>query len=165
MSSTVMQTVIIGNSGSGKSTLAQSMAAATQAPVLDLDSVYWEPDAIALRRDPADAAVDVRAFCANNETWIIEGCYADLAAHALEFQPQLIFLHPGLETCLSNCRMRPWEPHKYASKAEQDQYLEPLLAWVVEYYERDGEMSLAGHLALYEAYAGPKSLLTRLPAL
>lgn len=159
-----MQTVIIGNSGSGKSTLARSMAAEAKAATLDLDSIYWDPRVIAQPREPAAAVADLMAFCESNACWIVEGCYGSLAARTFEFRPQLILLHPGADVCLNNCRSRPWEPHKYASKAQQDRYLESLLTWVAEYYERDGEMSLQGHLALYESYSGPKKLLTRLPA-
>ena len=46
-------------------------------------------------------------------------------------------VEPGREQCLANCRARPWEPHKYASKAQQDEKLAFLLDWVAAYYERD----------------------------
>lgn len=151
-----MRIAIFGNSGSGKTTLAQQLARGGAIPVLDLDTIVWEPNQIAVRR-PADAVLaDLDRFCATNESWIIEGCYGDLIAAALPFRPELIFVNPGLDACLRNCRSRPWEPHKYASPAEQDQHLAFLLGWVRDYYHRDGDMSLGAHRALFDAYDGPK---------
>jgi adenylate kinase family enzyme len=151
-----MRIAVVGNSGAGKSTLAGQIAAAHSIASLDLDTVAWEPGRIAVPR-PADAcSADVNAFCASHERWVVEGCYAGLVGHALASSPILLFVDPGLDACLSNCRGRPWEPHKYASKAEQDEKLEFLLAWVGEYYSRDDELSLTTHRALFEGYRGPK---------
>ncbi|WP_217283563.1 hypothetical protein [Pseudaquabacterium terrae] len=160
-----MRVAILGNAGSGKSTLARSMARPHRAPVLDLDTIFWAPGQIAQAREPARALQDLRAFCEASEHWVIEGCYASLVEAALAWTPRLIWLDPGTEACLAHCRARPWEPHKYASRAEQDRLLEPLLTWVAAYDERDGEMSRRGHRAVYDAYTGPKQHLTRVPAL
>lgn len=153
-----MRVAIIGNSGSGKSTLAKQY----KAPMLDLDNVYWERGQIAVQRDPAEAAEEVRAFCRATEDWVIEGCYASLIEVALEFAPELILLDPGVDVCIGHCEARPWEPHKYASKEEQDKHLAFLLEWVRGYYRRDGEMSLSGHEVLFNAYAGPKRRIVEL---
>jgi adenylate kinase family enzyme len=109
-----MRIAILGNSGSGKSTVARSLAARFGATLLDLDTVAWEPGQIAVARSPLSAQADVRAFCAGHERWVVEGCYASLVNVALEFIPQLLFLNPGEQQCLENCRARPWERHKYA---------------------------------------------------
>jgi adenylate kinase family enzyme len=151
----VTRIVIIGNSGSGKSTLARELAGGV-IPTLDLDTLYWEPGKIAERRAPGAVKSDLERFCTANESWIVEGCYGDLAQHALRFQPELIFLNPSGAVCLQHCRDRPWEPHKYASKAEQDAKLGYLLKWVSGYYVRNDDMSLKRHRALFDAYAGPK---------
>jgi adenylate kinase family enzyme len=156
---------LIGNSGSGKSTLARWLAQRTGAPVLDLDTIAWEPEQIAVARPVAAAEADVRAYCGSRPSWIVEGCYANLVRVSLTFSPRLVFLNPGEAQCLANCRARPWEPHKYASRAEQDERLEFLLAWVSDYYHRDGDLSLSGHAALYADYAGPKHELTTAPML
>lgn len=147
---------ILGNSGSGKSTLASALALKSGAPVLDLDAIVWEPGKVAVARPPEAALADLNAFCHGSESWIVEGCYADLIEATFRWQPELIFMNPGEEVCLRHCRVRPWEPSKYASKEEQDAKLDFLLSWVSEYYRRDGTMSLKGHRALFEAYAGPK---------
>lgn len=155
-----MRVAVIGNSGSGKSTLAGQLAAVHSLASLDLDAVAWEPGRVAVPRDPAEAARDVAAFCEREARWVVEGCYASLVEAALRHAPILLFMDPGVKACLTNCRERPWEPHKYASKAEQDERLSFLLSWVEEYYRREGEMSHGAHRALFETYAGPKLRLT-----
>ena len=154
-----MRIALIGNSGSGKSTLSRQLATAHALPMLDLDTVAWEPGKIAVARDPDAAARDVQAFCEASESWVVEGCYANLVRAALAYSPTLLFLEPGVEACLENCRSRPWEPHKYESRQVQDQHLEFLLAWVRDYYSRAGELSLAAHRALFDEYRGPKHML------
>ncbi len=156
-----MRVAIVGNSGSGKSTLAARLAAAS-VPVLDLDTIAWEPGKIAVPREPGQAAGDVRAFCNANKDWIVEGCYASLISAALEYGPQLLVLDPGVDQCTANCRSRPWEPHKYASKEEQDEHLAFLLEWVAAYYSRDDDMSLLAHESVYKHYDGPKQWLSAL---
>lgn len=152
-----MRIALLGNSGSGKSTLATFLARRSGAALLDLDTVAWEPGKIAVARSPQDAACDVRAFCGGHEHWVVEGCYASLVTVALAFLPRLLFLNPGEEQCLANCRARPWEPHKYSSREEQDRHLSFLLDWVRDYYVRDGDLSLAGHRQCFEQYTGPKA--------
>jgi len=159
-----MRVAILGNSGSGKSTLAASIASAAGAPSLDLDTIAWEPGQSAVERAEEDALSDVRAFCTSNETWVVEGCYANLVEATLEYTPKFLFLNPGLEACLTNCRNRPWEPHKYASKQEQDSNLQLLLSWVADYYTRNGPLSLSAHISCFQSYPGPKLELLSLSA-
>ena len=151
-----MRIVILGNSGSGKSTLAHRLAAPGQTPVLDLDTIVWEPGQIAVPRPPEAVHADLDRFCAEHAAWIVEGCYSALAERLLARSPELIFLNPGVEACVANCRARPWEPHKYASKEAQDEKLEFLLAWVSDYYHRTDGASLARHRAIFDGYEGPK---------
>ncbi len=158
----IMRLAILGNSGSGKSTLARLLAAGSETPVLDLDTLVFEPGKIAVQRDHERVLQDIKQFCTLYSNWVIEGCYADCINAALQYDAELIFLEPGLQACLSNCRNRPWEPHKYSSKKEQDTKLEFLLQWVADYYERDGNMSLKEHQALFDEYSGPKRLVTEL---
>ncbi len=160
-----MRVAILGNSGSGKSTLAAALAAAEGTPCLDLDTVAWEPGQSAVPRKEKLACAEVLGFCRSNPHWILEGCYANLIEVALEFTPKLVFLNPGLEACLANCRCRPWEPHKYASKEEQDHNLQFLLSWVADYYTRTGPLSLEAHRICFQAYAGPKRELQSLPGI
>ena len=158
----MMRVAIVGNSGSGKTTLARRIAADSGLPILDLDTIAWEPGKIAVARDADEALADVRKFCNSSDSWIVEGCYASLIDAALRSGPGLLVLDPGLEQCVSNCRSRPWEPHKYSSQEEQDKQLAFLLEWVAEYYSRSDDMSLEAHKALYDGYNGPKQWLSTL---
>ena len=158
-----MRVAIIGNSGSGKTTLAHRLASGSDYTVLDLDSIAWEPDQVAVPRPVEEALSDVKAFCKSVEHWVAEGCYASLIEVALEFNPHLLVLDPGLERCVENCQARPWEPHKYSSTEEQDANLPFLLNWVEDYYSRGGDMSLVAHTKVFELYTGPKQWLAELP--
>lgn len=64
---------------------------------------------------------------------------------------------------MAKTRSRPWEPHKYKSKEKQDAKLDFLLAWVREYYTRDGDTSLVAHQALFDRYGGVKRKLVGRP--
>lgn len=160
-----MRFAILGNSGSGKSTLAHWLARSAPLAVLDLDSVAWEPDQPAVARSDAAAEADVATFCTTHTRWVLEGCYGNLIEAALPFEPFLIFLNPGLERCRTHCLNRPWEPHKYPSRQEQDAHLQFLLYWIAEYYTRDGPMSLAAHQAVFDRYPGRKLELRHVPQL
>ena len=115
-----MRVLLFGNSGSGKSTLARALAAEHGIVHLDLDSIVWEPDKIAVLRPIEAIRASLDAFLQSHEQWVIEGCYGELIEIAAPACTELIFLNPGREACLANNLRRPWEPHKYASKAEQD---------------------------------------------
>ncbi len=151
-----MRIAIFGNSGSGKSTAAREAAKRSSIPVLDLDTIVWEPNRIAVRRPFEAIHAELHKFCTAHEAWIVEGCYGDLIKAALEWKPLLVFMNPGEEACISNCRNRPWEPHKYASKADQDAGLAFLIRWVSDYYQREDEMSLRCHREIFDAYDGLK---------
>ena len=99
--------------------------------------------------------VNSRPF--NNQKWVIEGCYSDLLSLAIQKTNELIFLNPGVETCIINCKNRPWEPHKYKSAEEQNQNLERLLNWLKRYPIRKDEFSLISHQKLFNEFAGKKS--------
>ena len=160
-----MRVAIIGNSGSGKSTLASALATAHGLPVLDLDTVAWEPGQVAVARDASKAVEEVDRFCRSQPGWVIEGCYESLIEAALAHRPLLVFLDPGVRVCEARCRQRPWEPHKYASRREQDERLAFLIDWVRGYDTREGALSRAAHEALFDRYEGPKRRLTGLASI
>lgn len=153
-----MQRILIfGNSGAGKSTLARQLAAEHGLAHLDLDTLAWQPGAVPPQRRPlAESAREIRAFTALHPSWVVEGCYSDLLEQALPECTELVFLNPGVDACIAHCRARPWEPHKYASQAEQDANLALLLDWVRAYETRDDEFSLRSHRRLYDNFAGLK---------
>lgn len=148
--------LIFGNSGSGKSTLARRLAGERGLAHLDLDTLAWEATTPPSRRALAAGIAGINRFLDAHPSCVVEGCYADLLGAALPRCTTLLFLNPGLEACLANARARPWEPHKYPSKAAQDANLEMLLGWIREYETRADELSLRAHRALFDAFAGEK---------
>lgn len=153
----MLRLVIFGNSGSGKSTLAKKRAAEIGCVHLDLDTVAWDPACpMPTRMAIDDSRKLIDAFLDEHDEWVIEGCYADLIGLVLPRATEMIFLNPGIETCIANARRRPWEPHKYASKEEQDAKLEFLIGWIRDYESRDDEFSLKAHRRLFDGFAGAK---------
>ncbi len=149
--------VIFGNSGSGKSTLAREKAEILACSHLDLDTVAWaENRKKPTRKSIADSRNLIEPFLAKTENWIIEGCYSDLLALVIPFSTEIIFLNPGVDTCITNCRKRPWERHKYESPEAQNANLEMLTAWIEQYPQREDLFSLQVHRRLFDAYSGTK---------
>ena len=149
--------VVFGNSGSGKSTYAKRLAAAGGCPHLDLDTIAWEPEAATPTRRSLEASrPDILAFVESTNDWVIEGCYADLLAVALDHATDLVFLNPGAETCVENARNRPWEPHKYATPEAQDANLGMLIDWIKAYDQRTDEFSHVAHRRLFDGFSGQK---------
>ncbi|HKI36425.1 MAG TPA: hypothetical protein VKA46_31495 [Gemmataceae bacterium] len=156
----MIRVAIFGNSGSGKSTLAKRLADRHKLPVLELDTIVWEPGKIAVVRPREAVLADLEAFLASNANWLVEGCYAELIGLVLDLCTEIYFLNPGAAVCCENNKRRPWEPHKYSSPEAQESMLEALLAWVEAYYTRDDPWSLAAHRRLYDSYCGKKTEIT-----
>lgn len=148
--------IIFGNSGSGKSTLAKALASHFQAPHLDLDVVAWKADQPGVRAAHEESRRELMRFIEGSEGWVIEGCYSGLLKEAAAYCTEMIFLNPGIEACVQNCRVRPWESHKYASREAQDANLQMLLGWVREYETRGDEFSLREHRKLFDEHEGKK---------
>ena len=150
------RTAIFGNSGSGKSTLARYVSETFHATHLDLDSVAWAKADPIKRRSLEESAKAIHTFTQAHRHWVVEGCYTSLIKLICDETDELVFLNPGVSACQANCRNRPWEPHKYASKADQDKNLPMLLDWVAAYESRDDEFSLSAHRHLFKNFTGAK---------
>lgn len=157
--------LIFGNSGSGKSTLARQLSDTHSLPHMDLDSVAWQPydpEQGPPQRTPlADSEARIRAFTQASPNWVIEGCYSDLLELVLPEASDAIFLDLPVDDCIANARQRPWEPHKYPSKAAQDANLEMLVDWIRQYDTRDDTFSRKAHQALYAQSEGRRRKITR----
>ncbi|MCG9730760.1 AAA family ATPase [Shewanella sp. Isolate13] len=151
--------VIFGNSGSGKSTLARQLAEAYGLAHLDLDLIAWLPQTPPERTPLQQASLEIARFIDNNNAWVIEGCYSDLLKMVMSKASEIIFLNLPIDACVTNARNRPWEPHKYASKAEQDNNLSMLVDWIMQYESRRDTFSLAAHQALFDEFDGKKTML------
>jgi len=102
-----MRVLRFGNSGSGKSHCAAQLAAAKALAHLDLDRIVWEPDRAAVQRPMPAVRADLADVVAGHRRWAIEGCDGELIEAVVPLCTELVFLNPGLETCLANNRRRP----------------------------------------------------------
>jgi adenylate kinase family enzyme len=152
--------LIFGNSGSGKSTLARRLANEGDLAHLDLDTLAWLPEPPPRRAALANSARSIDAFIGRHTAWVIEGCYTDLLELAAPFAGRAVFLNLDVEQCVANARKRPWEPHKYESKAAQDANLDMLIGWICDYFERDDVFSYRAHREFYERFPGEKRMYT-----
>ena len=155
-----MKVLVFGNSGSGKSHLAQRLAKMHGLRILDLDTFVWSKEECTQFRPDAEIIHDIEQFTRSTEHWVIEGCYGRWITHLSSRCTEMVFMNPGEAICLQNCLNRPWEPHKYASKQEQDARLPFLLDWVRDYYSRSDDMSLQAHRQLFDAFPGAKREIT-----
>ena len=153
--------VIFGNSAAGKSSLAKVIATQHQLTHLDLDTLAWYPiteQSPMPQRLPVDVSVsEINSFIEQNNQWVIEGCYSDLLVHTLEKCSEIVFLNLPITLCISNAKNRPWEPHKYQSKADQDANLPMLIDWISQYEHRTDTFSKAAHQQLYDEFLGEKA--------
>jgi len=152
----VQRVLVFGNSGSGKTTYARKLVARRALSHLDLDILAWQPTTPPVRRPLAESEAEIKAFTGSHSEWVIEGSYADLLALVLPIATKVYFLNPGKDSCLENCKQRPWEPNKYDSKDAQDAALEFLLGWVGDYESRGDEFSLSAHRRLFDDFEGKK---------
>jgi len=157
-----MKIVIFGNSGSGKTTLANDLKRAHQIAHLDLDTLAWENTNPPQRKPLTESKTLISQFIQAQHNWVIEGCYADLIEMAIPYCSELIFINLCIETCIENAKKRPWEPHKYKSKQQQDANLGMLIDWISDYQTRTDSFSYIAHKALYDSFSGPKKQLCNL---
>lgn len=113
------------------------------------------------RKSIPESKAEIDVFVGSTEGWVIEGCYADLLALVLPVCSEIIFLDVPVAACIENAKKRPWEPHKYESKAAQDANLEMLIDWIRQYPNRSDTFSRSAHEALFNQFNGHKSVFTR----
>ena len=104
---------------------------------------------------------EIKAFISSNDKWVIEGCYTDLLKTVEQQSTEIIFMNLPIESCISNAKARPWEPHKYKTKQAQDENLAMLIDWIGQYSERNDTFSYAAHKQFYNSYHGHKKMITQ----
>ena len=153
--------LIFGNSGSGKSTLAKWFAKEKGMAYLDLDTLAWLPSSPPERAPLSESKNKIDMFVNSNSTWVIEGCYTDLLKLSSPRASEAIFMNLSIDQCIENARNRPWEPHKYKTKKDQDNNLSMLIEWISQYRKRDDMFSFRSHTKFYESFTGMKSMRTK----
>lgn len=119
----------------------------------DLDSIVCEAGEFAVERSRGEVSSSLGEFLDANER-----CYGELVEAAAPLCTELVFLDPGLETCLANNLRRPSEPSKCASLEARNAMLTHLQAWVTSYYTRDDAWSLRAHRRIFAARRGAMSV-------
>lgn len=152
--------LVFGNSGSGKTTLSGRLARGLGIAHFDLDEVAWVKDK-GKEGGPVRMGLDaswalMEKFIAENEGWVIEGCYGDLLEMLLEYATDVVFLDLPVEVCVEHARGRAFEPSKYASKEAQDANLPMLIEWIGKYEAREDEFSRTMHEGLFAGFEGEK---------
>jgi len=128
---------------------------------LDMDSLAWLPSDPPERAPLLASKEKIDEFVNANNEWVIEGCYTDLLALLSPQASEIIFMNLSLDQCIENATNRPWEPHKYSSKEDQDNNLSMLIEWISQYQERDDVFSFHSHFEFYENFSGLKSMRTK----
>jgi len=150
--------VIFGNSGSGKSTFAKHMSEKHNIAHLDLDTLAWQDTQPPARQPIKLAQQSIKHFLDTHSNWVIEGCYSDLIEYLLPECNEIYFLNLPIEACIENAKARPWEPHKYETKEQQDANLDMLIDWIKQYPKREDEFSLNAHQHIFSHFRGTKHM-------
>lgn len=150
--------VIFGNSGSGKSTFANHLSEKHNIAHLDLDTLAWTPSDPPTRQSLDIVNRDIHAFMDRHTSWVIEGCYSDILEMVIPHANDMYFLNLSIEKCIENAKKRPWEPHKYSSKEQQDANLDMLIDWIKAYPTRTDTFSQTAHQTLFNEFRGTKHM-------
>jgi len=156
----MLKILIFGNSGSGKSTLSKKLSNDENLAHLDLDTLAFKKKSPTQRRAIEESIAQINVFMDSNDSWVIEGGYADIFEQILSHANEIIYLDLPAKQCQVNAQNREWEPHKYDSKEEQDKNLDMLLNWILDYYSRNDAFSKLSHDKLYDQFAGKKKKVT-----
>jgi adenylate kinase family enzyme len=90
--------VIFGRAASGKSSLARTLGELTGLPVVELDTVFWQPG---LQPLPPGQWVSIRNRLIQNPSWIMDGDLGpyDVIDPRIRAADTIIFLDFPLVTC------------------------------------------------------------------
>ncbi len=136
--------VIIGNSGSGKSYLAQKLSNQSNKKLIHFDHLFWEPGGFTQKR-PKDVVYSEIKNLSEEDDWIMEGVFGDLAEIALQRANSLIFIDKSWKDCEAGLLQRGFNP------SDENTFKE-LLLWAKNYWTRENKNSFLCHERLFNAF-------------
>ena len=136
--------------------MAKDLSSLDSLTHLDLDTVAWLNSSAPTRKDKSESVALIDSFIQSHQRSVIEGCYGDLIEMLLPYADDLIYLDTRTERCIKNAQSRPFEPHKYESKKEQNQNLDMLIKWIKSYETRKDSLSKKYHEQIFNEYSGLK---------
>jgi adenylate kinase family enzyme len=154
-----MRTVIIGNSGSGKSHLAKSLSSLHSLPVIHLDQIFWMPGGFNEKKSKDEMFRKMEQMRQEN-SWIVEGVFGELAELFLTRAQTLIYLDMDWATCQSALKLRGSESSRQIDSFKAEENFGKLLLWAEQYWTRTNLCSHAGHLRLFSNFTGHKLKFT-----
>ena len=110
-----MKIQIIGYAGSGKSTLAMTLSEIANIPVLHLDNTHFYGDW--QERDAEEQSTIVRAFMADNDSWLMDGNYTSVATERFAMSDVTVFLDFNRWVCFFSAYRRS---RKFRGKIRPD---------------------------------------------
>lgn len=100
---------VVGNSCAGKSTLAARLANALSVPVVELDSLNWEPDWYGLNEHEPARLIEKFQQATEGSCWVVAGSYMSFSQQV--FWPRLdtvIWIDLPLHLLLRRVVARSW---------------------------------------------------------
>lgn len=148
-----MKTIIIGNSGSGKTWLAKRLAGNTDAAIIHLDELFWQPGGFEQKRSLSEVE-QLIAQSKQGSSWIVEGVFGELAERYFDQADMLIWLDLPWDLCKARLLARSAERKLHMGREQSETGLAKLVEWASHYYERQDLRSAFGHRALLQRFPG-----------
>ncbi|MCI3134386.1 AAA family ATPase [Phenylobacterium aquaticum] len=82
-----MRVCIVGNSGAGKSTLARRLAAAIDAPHVELDAINWQAGWVDLNTHDPEEFLRRTYAALSGPSWVTDGNYSRVAEATARGRP------------------------------------------------------------------------------
>jgi adenylate kinase family enzyme len=135
---------ILGRGAAGKSTLAQKLSHALDLPIIELDSIFWQPD---LRPTPEQDWAEIQHKLIARDRWIIDG---DLGTHdtGLELRLRAADTVIVLDFALWRC---VWQAHRRSRETRE--------FWIWTYrYRRHSLPTITKAIATHAQHANVHTL-------
>jgi adenylate kinase family enzyme len=150
-----MKTIIIGNSGSGKSWLAEKLTESAGNPVIHLDELFWKPGGFDKKRSKEEISSLIE-LAKENENWIVEGVFGELAKPFINQADFLIWLNIDWKICKARLIKRGSESKIHMERKQSLEGIRKLIEWASHYYNRADLRSHDGHKIIFQDFQGAK---------